>query len=244
MFKFRNNASRKRAERHPDFPEMSQVPYLHVLSAIETRRNVQRYLEIGSRSGASIARVGCSYAAVDPEFAINADVFNTSAQMMFFQQTSDDFFASGVLKSMGWVPDFAFIDGMHLFEFALRDFMNAEKLMEPGGVICLHDVCPFNYEMTTRDDGALERISAWTGDVWKVVAALLDVRPDLQVDVVAAAKTGLACVSQLDPNNRALDENYDALLAKYQTMELSEIGADGFYGRFQLVDPDAYIASL
>ena len=65
--------------------------------------------------------------AVDPEFAVTADVFNSARQMHFMQQTSDAFFASGFLGKLGIVPDFAFIDGMHLFEFALRDFINVEK---------------------------------------------------------------------------------------------------------------------
>ncbi|MBO6625123.1 MAG: hypothetical protein JJ938_09605 [Roseicyclus sp.] len=229
---------------HPDFPAMTDVSYLRVLSEIEARRNVERYLEIGSRSGDSVSRVTCSFMAVDPEFAIRADVFNKSEAMMFFQQTSDDFFASGVLGRLGWVPDLTFVDGMHLFEYALRDFMNAEKAMGRDGMICLHDICPFDYEMTTRDLSRFDQLTAWTGDVWKVVMALLDLRPDLTVDIVAARRTGLACISNLDPENRVLEREYDALLKRYKDLELAELGGGAYYDRFELIDPERFIANL
>ncbi len=241
---FGRKRRRNSIEHHPDFPRMTDVSYLTVLSEIHARRKVGKYLEIGSRTGSSIAKVNCSYAAVDPDFAITADVFNDAAEMLFFQQTSDAFFESNVLGKLGWAPDLTFVDGMHLFEFALRDFMNAEKAMGKDGIVCLHDVCPFHYDITTRDDSAIERLGAWSGDVWKTVSALLDLRPDLQIDIVAAAHTGLACISNLDPNNTVLADNYNQLIAKYQQLELVEIGADAYFGRFNLVDPTDYIARL
>ena len=179
---------------------------------------------------------------VDPEFKITADVFNTAPNMFFCQQTSDDFFAQDVLGKLGVKPGLAFIDGMHLFEFALRDFINAEKAMGTDGVICLHDICPFSYEMTTRDVSYLEQGLPWTGDVWKVIHVLLEYRPDLTVDIVNAHKTGIACVSGLDPANSVLRDNYDEMMAKYQDLELESIGADGYYSNFDLVDADQYIA--
>lgn len=46
------------------------------------------------------------------------------------RHTSDEFFArSDLHELLGGTPvDLAFIDGMHLFEFALRDFVNLERL--------------------------------------------------------------------------------------------------------------------
>lgn len=237
-------AGRPGAGRHPDFPPLSEVSYLDVLSAVEAGRGVERYLEIGSRTGDSVARVHCSYAAVDPEFRIRADVFNAAPQMMFFQQTSDEFFGSKVLEKMGWVPDLAFIDGMHLFEFALRDFMNAEAIMAPGGMICLHDICPYDYAMTDPDPKLLEHAVGWTGDVWKTIMVLLDARPDLKVEIVAARKTGLACISNLDPDNRVLADDYQTLVARYRDLHLRDIGASGYYGRFELIEPGAFMAAL
>jgi len=36
--------------------------------------------------------------------------------------------------------DFAFIDGMHTFDYTLIDLFFADKLLRPGGFICVHDM--------------------------------------------------------------------------------------------------------
>lgn len=227
-------------EVHPDFVANAGTHYLDVMDRLEAVLDPSLYLEIGARSGTSLARRKCSFVAVDPRFVITADVFNGAPQMLFFQQTSDDFFASGVLRDAALVPDLAFIDGMHLFEYALRDFINCERAMRPGGVICLHDVCPFNYAMTTRDLDYLEVLRRpWTGDVWKVMAALKDYRPDLTIELLSAAKTGLGVVSDLDPSNTVLNNRMDEILARYRDMDLAEIGARAYFSRFPLKDPEA-----
>lgn len=228
----------------PGFPPLDGLHYHKVLSEIEARTRPEWYLEIGSRSGTSISHRTCNFVAVDPEFAVTAPVFNRSRQMHFFQMTSDDFFSGNYLAKLGIRPDLAFIDGMHLFEFALRDFMNAEAAMERDGVICLHDICPYDHAMSARDPASGDSPGAWTGDVWKVVAILRDLRPDLQLDVLSAHSTGLACVTRLDPGNRILHESYDALIDRYTAMTLADFGVDAFYRLAALRDPTDYLAGL
>lgn len=36
--------------------------------------------------------------------------------------------------------DFVFIDGMHTFDYTLIDLFFADKLLRPGGIICMHDM--------------------------------------------------------------------------------------------------------
>ena len=229
-------------EQHPDFPVLSDTSYRKVLAFLEEKLVPEWYLEIGSRTGDSLRSIKGNYIAIDPEFCVQGNVLNKSKAMLFFQQTSDDFFDSGFLERSGIKPDFAFIDGMHLFEFALRDFMNLEKVMSERGVICFHDVCPFNYEMTTRDLSYLDQGRPWTGDVWKTIAALVDKRPDLDIKILNAHKTGLAVVTKLDAGNRVLQDSYDELLATYVGMELKDIGASAYYSRFDLMSAERYIA--
>ena len=133
------------------FPHNTGTHYLDVLDAAEAIMKPDFYLEIGSRSGTSLARRNCNFIGVDPEFRVRAQVFNTAPQMHFMQMTSDAFFESKFLDRLGLRPQMAFIDGMHWFEFALRDFMNAERCMDSSGLVFLHDVLPFNAQMTRRD---------------------------------------------------------------------------------------------
>ena len=73
--------------------------------------------------------------------------------MQLIKATSDDVFAGdNPLAHFGGVPvDLAFIDGMHLSEFALRDFINIEPFMADTGVIVIDDVLPRNGLEAARD---------------------------------------------------------------------------------------------
>ena len=118
---------RSSTDHHPNFPPLDGTNYRNVLRQIEDYLNPAWYLEIGSRTGHSLMERKCNFVAVDLEFDIKRNVFNRAQQMHFMQQSSDDFFASDFLDRLGITPDLVFIDGMHLFEYALRDFMNAEE---------------------------------------------------------------------------------------------------------------------
>jgi hypothetical protein len=228
----------------PDYPKIEGMNYLDVLSGIEAKLSAKCYLEIGSRTGAALIPRNCSFVAIDPEFQLRSADFASRGNMHFFRMTSDAFFAEGHLQRMGLIPDFAFIDGMHLIEYALRDFINCEKSMQPGGVICLHDTCPFNGEMTTRNVSYLDTGKAWTGDIWKIVPILRRYRPDLSVSVLSARRTGLCCVTQLDPQNDTLTRNYDEILAEFIDKDLAQLGPEYFYGSVELLHPKVFLDRL
>ena len=86
-----------------------------------------------------------------------------------FELASDEFFAEHDLKSiLGESVHLAFIDGMHLFEFALRDFINLERACSRDAVILINDCNPPDSVAAARE----RTTSFWTGDVWKLVLAL------------------------------------------------------------------------
>lgn len=192
------------------------------------------YLEIGCRTGESFAPVRSRTVAVDPFFRAEMNIIGSKPVLHVFQQTSDDFFASGFLARNGIRFGLAFLDGMHLFEFLLRDFINTEAAMDPNGVIMMHDCVPYDLGMTTRDLDNLPR-GAWTGDVWKLIPILQRWRPELQLKVLDCRPTGLVCVSGLDPDNRVLRENYDAILAEFTELDLEAFGIRRFYDSFAMV---------
>jgi hypothetical protein len=239
-------SGKRRVERDqaPDYPRIEGMPYLEVLNGIEARLSANWYLEIGSRTGAALIPRKCGFVAVDPVFKLRSPDFASEGDMHFFRMTSDEFFAGGHLGRMEIVPDFAFIDGLHLIEYALRDFINCERAMRKGGFLCLHDVCPFNGEMTTRNVDYLATGKAWTGDIWKIVPILKRYRPDLSVSVVSARRTGLCCVTNLDPANDTLTRRYDEILAEFVPQDLSRLGPRHYYGEVELVDPGAYLATI
>lgn len=97
------------------------------------------YLEVGCRSGRTFGPVRGKTIAVDPYFRIETNVIGPKPALHILQQTSDDFFASGFLKAMKIKLSFSFLDGLHLFEYLLRDFMGAEANSHKNGVIAMHD---------------------------------------------------------------------------------------------------------
>jgi len=213
------------------FLKPSGMPYLRFLQTLHETCLFDWYLEVGCRSGKSFAPVRSKTIAVDPFFRAEINIIGSKPALHVFQQTSDDFFASGFLTRNGIRLGLAFLDGMHLFEFLLRDFMNTEKAMDPKGVILLHDCVPFNVDMTTRDLDNLPR-GAWTGDVWKLISILQTWRPELKVTVLDCRPTGIVCVSGLDPDNRVLAENYDRIVAEFSSKTIEEFGVERFFGSF------------
>lgn len=204
------------------------IPFLRDL-----HRNVlfDWYMEVGCRTGRGFADVRGKTIAVDPFFRIESNVIGQKPALHVLQQTSDDFFASGFVTAIGARPGFSFLDGMHLMENLLRDILHTEKISHPGGVIALHDCCPFTFEMTTRDvDNA--PTDAWTGDVWKLIPILQKYRPDMTITVLGCRPTGLVLLSNLDPDNRVLADCYDAILAQWQSVTLEDYGTSRFYDCF------------
>ncbi|MBA4325174.1 MAG: hypothetical protein C0426_09055 [Rhodobacter sp.] len=216
------------------FLKPSGMPYHRFLRLLHQACLFDWYLEIGCRSGESFAPVRSRTIAVDPFFRAEINIIGKKPALHVFQATSDDFFASGFLARNDIRLGLAFLDGMHLVEFLLRDFMNTEAAMDPKGVIMLHDCVPYGPSMTTRDLANLPK-GAWTGDVWKLIPILQRWRPELTVTVLDCRSTGLVCVTGLDPESRVLGQNYDRIVAEFAGIDLEGFGVERFFGSFQMV---------
>jgi hypothetical protein len=174
-----------------------------LIAQLHERLQPRTYLEVGVRNGASLRLSRARTIGIDPAFRIDQEV---CCDLQLVRTTSDDFFARPeAAKHFDGVPvDLAFIDGMHLSEFALRDFINIEPLMAPTGVVVFDDVLPRNALEAVRD----RRTASWTGDVYKVVEVLIRRRPDLVVLQVNTEPTGTAIVLSLDPTSCVLADVY------------------------------------
>jgi hypothetical protein len=211
-------------------PHRDGISYRMFLLRVAQALEAKTYFEIGTASGASLMGIGCHAVAVDPQFqfVLNRDIVGKKPSLLLFQQTSDDFFANYRLNTLYPAPgvvDFAFLDGLHHFEFLLRDFLNTEPYCHRGSVIALHDCVPIapssatrrghkGIDLTTRREVPADP-RAWTGDVWKVVRALQTYRPDLKLSFYDAPPTGLCIVQGLDPSNTVLRDKYDEIVARF-----------------------------
>jgi hypothetical protein len=146
-----------------------------------------------------------------------------AANVKLFTVTSDEFFGRHHLPDVLGRDSFslAFIDGLHLFEQALRDFIHLERFAGGHSIILLHDCVPLDPVTSARTRST----GFYSGDVWKLTLCLRETRPDLRMVIVPTPPTGLCIVSGLDPASTILEERYDACVARYIDLTFSDYEA-------------------
>ncbi len=223
-----------------DFRRARGLFYVDFLQRVHDNMLFDLYFEVGTNIGNSLAPSRSRSVAVDPFFRIEGDLVGAKPGLHLFQCSSDEFFAGDFLGRNDMKIGFGFLDGMHLFEYLLRDLINAERHCREGSVLALHDCCPFGFRMLTRD---LDNIpnGAWTGDVWKLVPILRQYRPDLTLTVLDCSPTGLCLLTGLDPENTVLSDNYEDIVAQWVDIELQDYGVAKLYEQFDYTDAQRFV---
>jgi len=197
--------------------------YIDLLSKIHGHLRPRTYVEVGVETGQTLCLVLPDTRAIgiDPEPKI---CHALSAGTTLHTMTSDEYFAGhDVQAELGGLPiDLAFIDGMHHFEFALRDFINIEKLCTPRSTILIHDCYPLDRFTSERE----RHVEFWSGDIWRFMLVLRKYRPDLRLHTVATAPTGLGVARGLDPQSRVLEENFDPIVREFLALDYSVLDTD------------------
>lgn len=159
---------------------------------------------------------------VDPFFKV---VRGLHCDLQLVRETSDEFFASDkAMNHFGGTPiDLAFIDGMHLAEYALRDFINTEPHTHAASVIVLDDMLPRIPVEAARDRNLARSHGSWAGDVYKVVAALRSLRPDLLCLEIDTQPTGTAVILLPDSSSTSLAAAYDDLVESYTVPDPQDV---------------------
>lgn len=192
--------------------------YLDFLRGLHGALQPSTYLEIGVRNGVSLALSRCRSVGIDPAYNLTAEV---DGDIALFRTISDEYFSRpDPLAPLGGRPiELAFIDGLHLFEFALRDFNYVERHASTGSVVIFDDVFPRTVDEAARD----RHTTSWTGDVFKVLPVLERYRPDLMCLRVGTQPTGLVLVAGLDPASTVLSDKYDEIVEQYVTGDPQQV---------------------
>jgi hypothetical protein len=198
------------------------VDYYEVLARLHSLLKPRTYVEIGIRNGQSFALAKTATAAVGIDPAPDLK-FALRPGARVFSMTSDAFFAQhNLAQELGRdTVDLAFIDGMHLFEFALRDFANLERFCGPASTILVHDAYPVD-----RVTAARERTTQiWSGDVWKLILCLKKYRPELRISTVDVPPTGLGIIRGLNRSSTTLATRLGALCEEFVPYAYDEMDA-------------------
>ena len=179
------------------------------------------YLEIGVQTGGSLAlaeKAGFAI-GVDPAPMMAREHVRPNQDIVSWP--SDYFFEHGapalptLASGAQAIVDFGYIDGSHLFEDALRDFINLEQVCRRDSVIMFDDVLPYSEAIAARTQPPGD----WTGDVWKMAYVLGHWRPDLSLTLVDVAPTGLLMVRDLSPGDIVIEDAYDKILEDWRDLE-------------------------
>jgi heat shock protein HspQ len=211
--------------------------YLDFLRALHEALAPPTYLEIGVRHGDSLALARGAAVGIDPAYKLTTELPD---DVELFRETSDEYFArrSPLEPFGGRRIAFAFIDGMHLAEFVVRDFANVERHAAPWSVVVFDDILPRTATEAARD----RRTRAWTGDVYKTLFVLGEHRPELVCLRVDTEPSGLGVILNLDPESTVLRDRYDAIVRDVLVPDPQDVPRDVLERR-GAVDPETLLAS-
>jgi hypothetical protein len=202
--------------------ELPGEHYFRVLARVHEHVRPATYLEVGVSRGESLRLVRPQTLAlgIDPEPHLD---FELAPNQKVFAQTSDEFFARPDVPALlgGRALNMAFIDGMHHFEYALRDFINIEPLCNRDSLIFVHDCFPIDARSAERD----QTTGFWSGDIWRLIVLLKQYRPDLAIHTLGAPPTGLGLITHLDPRSAVLRSRLPELIAAGMQLDFSAIAA-------------------
>ncbi len=209
-----------------------------LLRALHRSVAPRTYLETGVNRGNSLTLSRVPSIGIDPEYTVVAEL---QADIQLARTTSDEFFARRRPLAHLPVPvvDLAFVDGMHLAEYALRDVLAVERFTLPTSVIVIDDMLPGTVEMANRR----RTTRAWTGDVYKVADALRRLRPDLLVLDVDTAPTGTCLVLFPDARRGGVLEGYDEWIATEAVRPDPQPVPESVLGRTRALEPEVLLAS-
>ena len=134
-----------------------------IINACIKKIKAKKYLEIGYCKGETFNNVKCEL-----KFSVDPHILQTET---IFSMTSDEFFMQNEE-----IFDLIFIDGNHTEDYVSRDILNSLDCISKNGIICVHDLNPWNqYVQSSR---------SMLGDGWKAWVKLRSTRKDLSMIVV------------------------------------------------------------
>lgn len=169
---------------------MNRVEFL---AALHQHLKPRGYMEIGIGAGETLRLASCPTLGIDPHITLT---YPRPDHVTLVDSTSDEFFAEGAARLIPQPLDLAFVNGIHLREFALRDLRNLERYANPRTVVVMDGPLP-----RSQVDGARRPSSGdWVGDVWQVHPILAMHRGDLRLTLVDTQPAGLLLIQGLDPS--------------------------------------------
>ena len=195
------------------------------------------YIETGIQSGSSLALSRASSVGIDPDYKVVSELVT---DVHLARTTSDEFFARPNPLAHLPVPvvDLALIDGMHLAEYALRDYLAIERFTTPASVIVVDAQLPPAGDAAPRPPPP----PAGARAVFKAAQALRTMSPQPIVLEVDTAPTGVAVVLAPHAGRDGAWDGYDDWLDVALAPDPQAVPA-ALLNRTRALDPTRLLAS-
>lgn len=195
-----------------------------VINKIIKKMDYKIYVEIGTSFGNTFNSVNCEkMICVEPRIS-NMDYGEIKHlrdnNYSFYKMLSDDFF-----NKYNETVDIVFVDGFHEYTQCLKDITSALNILNPGGIVLVHDVIPENWVEALSYNEYWNKFikenpqytGGWTGDVWK---SILHIRSWEDVDVQTFdVKYGLSVIMKRKNQNKLHYEHSTIQRMTYKDFE-------------------------
>jgi len=145
------------------------------------------YVELGLYQGETLWNViphGVKCIGVDMSPNVFLEDLKRFSNVEIHYKTTDDFFVDFKGKNEG--IDMAFIDADHNSVSALKDFENVMELLNPGGIVLMHDTDPISDFYINP---------GYCGDSYKLVD-LFEQRNDINIITLPINEAGLSIITK------------------------------------------------
>ena len=173
-----------------------------ILQEIINFKKFNKYLEIGCDKDENFSKIKIlKKIGVDPKSGGT------------HRMTSDEFF---LLNKVNF--DLIYIDGLHIYEQAIKDIKNSIKCLSKNGIIILHDCLP----KKIWNQIVPQMYGHWNGDVWK---AIVEARTWKEIETFTIkADHGLGIILNKKNSN----------ILKYKILNFKNIKFEDYYKNHEL----------
>ena len=221
---------------------LSGVAYATFVQRLVEHSGASSFFQIGPGLESETDKIKADLVWVSSRLGSATSISVERQRTFVYRMASDVFFARERLRDIFLLGiDVAFIDGEHLIEVVLSEFIATERACRRTSVIVLHDCLPLNERMAERafrrdetEDAATRNF--WTGDAWKIVPILRTYRPEIDITYVDCPPTGLVVCSNLNSSSQVLGDSQADILLAFGPMTLGEYGMSRLWALCPMLD--------
>lgn len=159
--------------------EKELLPQSYIIEMLIKTCNYSSYLELGVGYGVTFLH---NYKLLDKAICVDVETKDFIPEECFRQMTTSEFFTQNTDTL-----DLIFIDACHQFSFVKEDFENALKVLNPQGLIMLHDTNPKSSDLISEEN-------KWCGNAYLMNKYLEEKHPELLFVTLPVANEGISIV--------------------------------------------------